>query len=81
MKSIRFSRRALRCAALLTLLLPCASFLLTWLKPLLGIPMAAALFAAFALYVKSSFVPAKDVFGHEDDIFECPMSVFSLVCL
>lgn len=81
MKSIRFSRRALRCAALLTLLLPCASFLLTWLKPLLGIPMAAALFAAFALYVKASAAPARDVFGHEDDIFECPVSVFSLVCL
>jgi len=80
-KSIRFSRRALRCASLMTLLLPSASFLLTWLKPLPGLLMTAALFAAFFFYVRSSAAPARDVFGHEDDVFECPLSVFALVCL
>ncbi|MBR5287902.1 MAG: hypothetical protein IKU34_04835 [Clostridia bacterium] len=81
MKSIRFSRRTLRCAALLTLLLPSASFLITWLRPVLGLPMAAALLAAFAFYVRAGAAPARDVFGHEEDVFECPLSVFSLVCL
>lgn len=81
MKSIRFSRRALRIAALLSLLLPSASFLLTWLRPALGLPMTAALAAAAALYIKASKEPSKDVFDHEDDAFDCPVSVFALVCL
>ena len=52
MKSIRFSRRSLRCAALLTLLLPAAAFLATWLRPALGLPMAAALIAVFLLLTR-----------------------------
>ena len=81
MKTIRFSRRALRIAALLTLLLPAAAFLATWLRPALGLPMAAALVAAFALYVRASNAPARDVFGHEDDAFGCPVPVLALVVL
>lgn len=81
MKSIRFSRRMLRLAALCTLLLPAAAFLATWLRPAFGLPMAAAVLAAFALYVRASNAPARDVFGQEDDAFECPVSVFALVIL
>ena len=81
MKSIRFSRHALRSAALLTLLLPAAIFLVTWLRPLFGLPAAAGLIAAFALYVRSTKAPARDVFGHEDDAFDCPVSVLALVLL
>ena len=80
-KSIRFSRRFLRCAALLTLLLPAAAFLATWLRPAFGLPMAAALIAAFALYVRASRSPARDVFGHEEDVFECPAALLALVLL
>lgn len=81
MKTIRFSRRTLRCTALCTLLLPATAFLLTWLRPMLGLPAAAALIAAFWLYVRASKSPAQDVFGHEDDAFECPVSLFILVLL
>ncbi len=81
MKTIRFSRRALRIAALLTLLLPAAAFLATWLRPAFGLPMAAALLLAFALYVRASAAPARDVFGHEEDAFECPAAILALVVL
>ena len=81
MKSIRFSRRSLRSAALLTLLLPAAVFLITWLRPALGLPMAAGLAAAFLLYVRANASPAWDLFGREDDAFDCPVSVLALVIL
>jgi len=80
-KTIRFSRRTLRCMALCTLLLPAAAFLATWLRPALGAPMAAALAAAFWLYVRAPKSPARSVFDHEDDAFDCPVSLFILVVL
>jgi len=79
--TIRISRRALRCAALFTLLLPAAVFLASWLKPFFALPMTAALLAAAVLYVRASKPPARDVFGHEDDAFECPVTAFVLVLL
>lgn len=42
-------RRTLRSAALLTLLLPVAAFLLTWVRPVFALPAVAALAAAFVL--------------------------------
>lgn len=50
--TVHISRRALRCAALATLLLPAAAFLLTWVRPLAAIPCAAAIAAAFVLYCR-----------------------------
>lgn len=82
MKTIRFSRRALRALALLTLLLPAAAFLLTWVRPLIALPSAAALLAAYVLYVRENRrAAARDVFGQEDDDFECPASVLALTIL
>ena len=40
--TLRISRHALRTAALLTLLLPGVLFLLTWVKPIIALPSAAA---------------------------------------
>lgn len=81
MTTIRISRRALRCAALFTLLLPAAVFLASWLRPVFALPMTAALLAAAVLYVRASGQQARDVFGHEEDAFECPLTVFALVLL
>lgn len=47
---IHFSRRALRCAALATLLLPAAAFLLTWVRLPVSVPCVLAIAAAFILY-------------------------------
>ena len=47
---IHFSRRALRCAALVTLLLPAAAFLLTWVRLPVSVPCVLAIAAAFILY-------------------------------
>ena len=43
---IHFSRRALRCAALATLLLPAAAFLLTWVRLPVSVPCVLAIAAA-----------------------------------
>lgn len=78
--TIHFSRHVLRCAALFTLLLPAAVFLLTWVRPLIALPCAAMLAAAFCGYVKSrNSAPSSDAFGEEADVFECRVSVLALM--
>lgn len=80
--TIHFSRRALRNAALLTLLAPAAAFLLTWVRPLIALPSCAAILAAYLLYVRSGHqAPARDVFGHEEDGVDCPIALLALVVL
>ena len=73
--NLRISRHALRTAALLTLLLPGVLFLLTWVKPIIALPSAAAALFAFWLYArKARSVPlGRDAFGAEEDAFTLPL--------
>lgn len=59
-------RRSLRRAALLTLLLPSAAFLLTWVRPVFALPATAALAAAFVLDCRRRETPA-NFFGDGED--------------
>ena len=78
--TVHISRRALRCAALATLLLPAAAFLLTWVRPLAAIPCVAATAAAFMLYCRGR--EQADLFGHSaDDDFTLPLSALLAVVL
>lgn len=84
---ISISRRFLRSAALLTLILPSVAFLLTWVRPVLALPAACALLAAFALTLRrpSAARPsvarpiAANLFGDEDDSFS--LSLWALLAL
>lgn len=67
---IHFSRRALRCAALATLLLPAAAFLLTWVRLPVSVPCVLAIAAAFILY--SCKRKQVDLFGRAEDDFALP---------
>lgn len=59
-------RRLLRSAALLTLLLPCAAFLLTWVRPVFALPATLALAAAFVLDCRLRAASA-NFFGDAED--------------
>ena len=63
---IVISRRRLRSAALLTLLLPAAAFLLTWVRPVFALPATAALAAAFVLDCRRHSCEAS-FFGDEEE--------------
>ena len=76
---IHFSRRALRCAALATLLLPAAAFLLTWVRLPVSVPCVLAIAAAFILYgCKRKQV---DLFGRAEDDFALPPAAVLAVVL
>lgn len=76
---IHFSRRALRCAALATLLLPAAAFLLTWVRLPVSVPCVLAIAAAFILYCRRR--EQADLFGHsaDDDFALPPAAVLAVV--
>ena len=76
---IHFSRRALRCAALATLLLPAAAFLLTWVRLPVSVPCVLAIAAAFILY--SCKRKQVDLFGHAEDDFALPPAAVLAVVL
>ncbi|MFR5795978.1 MAG: hypothetical protein ACLUI3_10795 [Christensenellales bacterium] len=76
---IHFSRRALRCAALATLLLPAAAFLLTWVRLPVSVPCVLAIAAAFILY--SCKRKQVDLFGRADDDFALPPAAVLAVVL
>lgn len=76
---IHFSRRALRCAALATLLLPAAAFLLTWVRLPVSVPCVLAIAAAFILY--SCRRKQVDLFGRAEDDFALPPAAVLAVVL
>ena len=76
---IHFSRRALRCAALATLLLPAAAFLLTWVRLPVSVPCVLAIAAAFILY--SCKRKQVDLFGRAEDDFALPPAAVLAVVL
>ena len=78
--TVHFSRRALRCAAMATLLLPAAAFLLTWVRPLVSVPCAAAVVGALALYTRQRRAP-RGLFGDAEDDFALPLSAVLAVVL
>ena len=78
---IHLSRRALRSAALATLLLPAAAFLLTWVRPLIAVPSVLAAAAAFFLYVRQTGRAVRGLFGDAEDDFALPLAALLAVVL
>ena len=74
---IVISRRLLRNAALLTLLLPVAAFLLTWVRPVFALPAVAALAAACALHGRRA--AEANFFGDGEDALR--LSVWALLAV
>ena len=77
---IVISRRLLRSAALLTLLLPCAAFLLTWIRPVIALPATLALAAAFVLDCRRRMRGA-NFFGDDEDALHISIWVLAAVTL
>ena len=75
---IVISRRLLRSAALLTLLLPCAAFLLTWIRPVIALPATLALAAAFVLDCRRRMRGA-NFFGDDEDALHISIWVLAAV--
>ena len=66
---IIIKKSALKNAALLTLLLPPVSFLLTWVRPVIGVPCALGALLAFCLYVRSNRGKnLPDAFCQDEDV-------------
>lgn len=76
---IVISRRFLRSAALLTLLLPVAAFLLTWVRPVFALPALAALIAAVLLDCRRRAAQI-NCFGDEDEALRLsPWALFAVI--
>ena len=78
---IAISKRTLKNAALVTLMLPPVSFLLTWVKPVVGVPCTLGALAACALYARENRrTHPLDAFGRQDDALRIsPLCLLAVV--
>lgn len=77
---IRISRGALRTAGLLLLALPSCAFLLTWVRPAVGVPCVLALVAAWSLFARRERTRRmEDAFGDRDEAFSLSRLSLALI--